>query len=111
MFDCILYYFIAFNAGACRWSDGSPVNFLYWDQFKQNSDREDCVEMMLDKEGKWNRRLCQEPLAYVCSKDKGWSGNVHNSCEPMYVVLSTFNSAALYPWNLRIDEVNLLSLK
>ena len=43
--------------------------------------------MILDKEGKWNRRLCQEKLAFVCSKDKGWSGKVHNSCAVLNLVL------------------------
>ena len=56
---------------------------------KARPDRigKECVEMILDKEGKWNRRLCQEKLAFVCSKDKGWSGKVHNSCAVLNLVL------------------------
>ena len=43
--------------------------------------------MTLDHEGKWNRRMCHEPLAYVCSKDKRWCGKVQNVCKLIDVVL------------------------
>ncbi len=51
--------------GTFEWSDGSPINFIYWYQGEPNNvQSEDCVELV--KGLYWNDIACSETYSYIC---------------------------------------------
>lgn len=51
--------------GTFQWSDGSPIDFIYWNIGEPNNvASEDCVELV--KGTYWNDILCSESFPYIC---------------------------------------------
>ncbi|XP_077993133.1 macrophage mannose receptor 1-like [Glandiceps talaboti] len=55
------------------WTDGSPVNFVSWDDDEPNdyNNEEDCVEMTFAAPKGWNDRKCTRKKNWVCQIPKG----------------------------------------
>ncbi|XP_038078467.1 macrophage mannose receptor 1-like [Patiria miniata] len=49
-----------------EWTDGTPVDFVFWKEGEPNSASEMCVEMYPKEYGLWNDEQCTDPQDYVC---------------------------------------------
>ena len=56
-----------------QWSDGSAVQFTYWDGWQPDNwrDSEDCANVRNVNDGRWNDQSCYNSLPYICKKPKG----------------------------------------
>ncbi|XP_072020400.1 macrophage mannose receptor 1-like [Amphiura filiformis] len=57
------------DAGGWDWADGTPVDFVYWENGEPNGlgGGENCAEMYDERYGKWNDEDCLSGAGYVCS--------------------------------------------
>ncbi|CAH3127383.1 unnamed protein product [Pocillopora meandrina] len=55
-----------------QWSDGSAVQFTYWDGWQPDNwrDSEDCANVRNVNDGRWNDQSCYNSLPYICKKPK-----------------------------------------
>ncbi|PFX30431.1 Macrophage mannose receptor 1 [Stylophora pistillata] len=55
-----------------QWSDGSAVQFTYWDGWQPDNwrDSEDCANVRNINDGRWNDQSCYNSLPYICKKPK-----------------------------------------
>ncbi|XP_022109148.1 macrophage mannose receptor 1-like [Acanthaster planci] len=49
-----------------EWTDGTPVDFVYWKEGEPNNNEELCVEMYTKQYGLWNDEHCTDQADYVC---------------------------------------------
>ncbi|XP_067467947.1 lactose-binding lectin l-2-like [Thunnus thynnus] len=54
--------------GRWMWSDGSAVNFVFWDigQPDNYRGRENCAHKNFGNQLKWNDRQCSDTIPFVC---------------------------------------------
>uniref|UniRef100_A0A669CF10 Macrophage mannose receptor 1 n=2 Tax=Oreochromis niloticus TaxID=8128 RepID=A0A669CF10_ORENI len=63
--------------GGFVWSDGSPLDFEYWNYGEPNNhnDNEHCTEMDSNLRMRWNDRHCDAYNSWICQLSKGVTPN------------------------------------
>ncbi|XP_033624642.1 macrophage mannose receptor 1-like [Asterias rubens] len=49
-----------------QWTDGTPVDYVFWKEGEPNNDAELCVEMYAQHYGEWNDEQCTDQADYIC---------------------------------------------
>ncbi|XP_071041008.1 macrophage mannose receptor 1 [Parasteatoda tepidariorum] len=59
------------SRGIFRWSDGSPIDFTYWNENEPNNyqNQEKCCNMYVGN-GLWNDENCNTEMNFICKQNK-----------------------------------------
>nr|XP_055057848.1 lymphocyte antigen 75-like [Misgurnus anguillicaudatus] len=53
-----------------EWSDKSNSTFRYWNSGKPSGAKDQCTEVLMNDQGRWNDASCSTSLTFVCHEDE-----------------------------------------
>ena len=77
-----------------EWSDGTPVTFVGWNNGEPSDHKdEDCVEMPIADDYRWNDLVCAVKRPYICEKPKGLFSH-YDYCSPYFLHIEIIQQSA-----------------